>query len=138
LAVADDQKGLVVTETPLPSSVSVANGLHRKFGVRTPAGKAVWLNVGVSNAQPKLVWAQGGDIPFAETVRNGDARVVLAGKGEAVQVVQADQAAWRFVKDGDRWRVYLLLDFGQSMNAEVNLRTWSLPKNEPALVKELK
>jgi cbb3-type cytochrome oxidase cytochrome c subunit len=138
LSADDGKASLTVTETPLPSAATVANGLTRKFGVRTPAGKAVWLNVGVSAAQPKLVWAQGGDIPFAETVKNGDARVVLSAGGEAVQVVQADQGAWRFVKDGDRWRVYLLLDFGQAMNAEVNLRMWSLPKGEPALLKELK
>jgi cbb3-type cytochrome oxidase cytochrome c subunit len=137
-AVTVGDATLSVTETPQSSTATVANGLARKFGVKTPAGKAVWLNVGVSNAQPKLVWAQGGDIPFAETVRNGDARVVLTGTGDAVQVMQADQGAWRFVKDGDRWRVYLLFDFGQAMTADVTLRTWSLPKNEPALVKELK
>ena len=65
-------------------------------------------------------------------VRDGGEELLL------VQVVQADQGAWRFAKDGDRWRVYLLLEFPQAMNAEVNLRTWSLPKNEPTLVKELK
>ena len=136
---ADDGKAvLTVKEMPQPSAATVANGLTRKFDVKTPAGKAVWLNVGVSNAQPRLYWAQGGDIPFAETVKNGDARVVLTGTGEAVQVIQADQGAWRFVKDGDRWRVYLLLDFNQAMNAEVNLRAWALPKADPALVKDLK
>lgn len=135
----DDGKTVLnVTEAPRPATASVVNGLVRKFTVSGPAGKAVWLNVGTSSKEPKLLDADDKEVKFGESAP-ASVRVVVPAGGEAVTVfgltTPPTGAEWRFVKDGSGYKVLLKLPEGKS---EFALTAWALLKPEPAFLKELK
>lgn len=138
LTVDDRKTALSVAETPQPTKTTVANGLTRKFRVTAPDQKAVWLNVGVSFTQPRLLDRMDTEAKFAESMPANGLRVVAGVGGEAVQVFAADVGTWRFVKEGDRWRVLLRVSDGNGAPNEMTLTVWALPKPEPALLKELR
>lgn len=136
---ADDGKTVVsIAETPQPVTATVANGLTRRFAVESSSNKVVWLNVGDSAGEPKLLNEAGETVPLAESVPAKGVKVVAGAGGQAVEVYAADTGEWRLVKAGDRWQILLKVVDGVATKAEFALSVWTLPKPEQGLLKELK
>ncbi len=135
----DDGKTVMnITEAPKPGTASVVNGLTRKFSVVAPSGKAVWLYVGTSSKEPKLLDGDDKEAKFTDTAPP-NVRVLVPTTGDAVVVfgltTPPPGTEWRIVKGDGGYKVLLKLPEGKS---DFAVSVWALPKPDPAFLKELK
>ena len=139
------EKGeIVIADTPVPIKASVASGISRQILAEVPANRTTWLNAGSTNGEPRIYAPSGtklainwkGSEPEAPAIGaklvlpDGDRAMVLmltAGPAETV---------WQFVpKAGGGWSAILRLpEPKDAAKFELNLSTWSLPRDEESLL----
>ena len=128
---------LKVSETPKSAFNTVANGLTRQFEVDAPQGPAVWLNVGTSKTEPKVIDADGKPVVLNGSIEVAGVRVLAERTG--VDVLRADIGEWVFSKNGDSWDILLKVHDGTTAKKlTLQLTVHSLGKADPTLLKELK
>lgn len=144
----DDRAEIAVTDTPAPVKAAVAAGVARKFTVELPGGRTVWFLGGETGRQPRVYGPDGALVPV--DLKDGEpeapavgTRVVLPQDGDRAVVLHLTAApagaAWRFVpRTGSGWQAVLRLPEAKSTDrAEVNLVTWSLPRDDEGLLKAI-
>lgn len=139
---------LKVTETPLPVKTSVATGLQRRFAVESPAGYSTWFLGGQSTKDPRVVTKAGKRVALdlkadEPLISAAGVRVVLPQDGDKSVVLETRDVPtgtmWRFVpKVGGGWLVVLRLPESRgTWKGSFEVLTWSLPKDDDALLKDL-
>lgn len=140
---------LRVAETPAPMRTTAATGFTRRFALEAPAGYHAWLLAGQATKEPRVVAANGGAAPALDlkadepTVSAAGTRVVLPQDGDRAVVLEALNepagAAWRFVpRPGGGWLALVRLPATKEpWKGTFDLSLWALPKDEPALLKDL-
>jgi mono/diheme cytochrome c family protein len=128
---------LKVSESAKSAITTVANGLTRQFTLDCPQGAVVWLNVGTSKTEPKVIDAEGNPVKVEGKTSVAGVRVLAERIG--IDVFRADAGEWVFNKTGDGWEVLLKVHDGAAAKQLPLLVTeHSLPKADPELLKELK
>jgi mono/diheme cytochrome c family protein len=145
---AENGAGLVVAERPGPLSHQVAAGLARQFTLELPAQANAWLWAGQSGGEPRVFdTLKASFVPLdlksgAAEVPAAQRLVVLAQGGGRIAVLEvegAPEGAHWVLQKVEGWLTLLRLP-GAAANAklEVALHLWVLPRDEPALLRELR
>ncbi len=130
---------LSISEQPKPAQAAVANGLSREFEVQAPEGYSSWFRAALSADEPKQVDADGQFVAFTSPATAEKHRVAVQKAGGGLDVFTADAGRWHLNKVGDNWELLLQLGDGKAaFQDRVTCTVWSVPKNEPSLLKGLK
>jgi hypothetical protein len=145
----NEQDGILkVSETIVPVKALVATGFVRQFAVDVPAGYHGWFLAGQSSKEPRVFTAAGKrdssfDPKAAEPlVAATGSRLVLPQDGDKAIVLEAtgvpEGTVWRFVMKPGGWLIMLRLpETKENWRGTFDVFTWSLPKDDEALVKDL-
>ena len=140
-----DGHELTVAETPFPLASGVATGVARRFVVNAPAKQTTYFLAGTSMADPRLLEpGRAGRADYHGTTEMNApvvGRLVLPQSGDKAIVLTVSQAPetalWRLVPTGGTWQAVLVLPAGTG-KAEIVVNTWAVPKDDDALIRELK
>ena len=117
--------------------------IQRQFAIEAPKGKVLWLNVGTSSKEPRLLDATRTEAKYSSSADAAGIRVIASQTGDAVQVFGLKDApagaVWQFEKSGDKWTVLLKVSDGaKALSGTFALNSWALSKPIPAFLHELK
>ena len=143
-AGTDDR--LDVSERLESLRTGAAVGMARHFSLQAPARQVIWLLVGESGAEPRLLDAQG--TPQALDLKSGAAEspagkaLLLPQDGDHAIVLTLaaapEGAMWRVQKSGAAWTTLVRLPAAaQATKPQIDLHVWAPYRNEPELIKEL-
>jgi cytochrome c551/c552 len=139
----DGEGTLAVRESVQPLRSPVASGLVRRFALEVPAGRSAWLLVAESGRLLRPLGSQPGgsgppgprpipaSMPWA--VPQDDGRVMV------LSVPSAPAGArWKLRPTANGWQVLLGLPASpEASKREVAVQVWVVPRDEPALIKEV-
>jgi len=131
---------------PEPVRAAVASGILRRFAIQSSSTDVPWLFAGESPNEPRVITEQGEAVTIDWKAASPEAPtlgkwVLLPQPGGTLMVLQAPKVPegtlWRFQpRNGGGWNVVLKLP-DSTTKAEVELLSWSLPKDEVSLLKGL-
>jgi hypothetical protein len=141
----DLQLGVLEHLQPMTSALGV--GLRRRFTLLAQPHHTVWLRVGESPREPRLLDARGTPLPLdlkAEpvTLPPEGRWLVLPQDGERVVLLSLFRAppdsAWRLYRAGGVWQAVVHVPPPvQAVQVHVEVRLWAPYRDEPGLFREL-
>jgi mono/diheme cytochrome c family protein len=138
---------IAVREQVEPLRAPVAVGVGRRFRVRVPADRVIWLLAGDTAGTPRLLDAKGGALPLdlksdRAEVSSANRLLVLPQGADRAAVLGLRAAppgsVWRLERRDGRWQALLRVP-GQAREGEVriDLDVWVPYRDEPGLLKDL-
>lgn len=137
-----------ITERPEPLRQPSIFGLARHFTLDLAAGKAAWLNAAEGGREPRLLDAHSltparipGQASGGEHDAAGHLLVLPQGDGRALVLaapVAPAGARWNLRQANGKWQARLAIPPAKAAGSmSVVIHLWSIPRDEPALIKDL-
>jgi cbb3-type cytochrome oxidase cytochrome c subunit len=124
----------------------VAAGLGRRFRVRLPVDRVLWLFAGETNGTPRLLDGKGAPLKLdlkanKIDVPTNDRMLVLPQDGDRVAVMALTAtpkgSQWRLERHNGRWQVLLQVPKqDRAGEVRIDLNVWAPYRDEPSLLKE--
>jgi hypothetical protein len=143
---AAEKESVVVEEEPEPLRSPVGVGLDRRFSLEMPSGVKPWLLAGESSRPPRVVDAVGNAVDLdwkgSPVEIATDRLLLLPQDGDRAIVLRAvavpEGSRWYLHQCEGKWQVLLRGPLSaEPAKLKFNVHTWSLYRDEPALLKEL-